>query len=153
MPQRSARLAQTNQSISVVHIETEIRRISDIRPPAYFFFAANAFRVHQSAAGRKDFVLARLFLIAYVSDERSANVSHSPSPHGRTNADNPGRKGMPRQLKTYVTTSGFFELAVAAPTMKAALDIWAPVRTSFGAVTRRRRKTPRSSRQRWRSRG
>lgn len=31
---------------------------------------------------------------------------------------------MPRQLKTYVTTSGFFELAVAAPTMKAALDIW-----------------------------
>ena len=31
---------------------------------------------------------------------------------------------MPRQLKTYVTTSGFFELAVAASTMKAALDIW-----------------------------
>ena len=31
---------------------------------------------------------------------------------------------MPRQLKTYVTTSGFFELAVAAPTMKAALEIW-----------------------------
>jgi hypothetical protein len=31
---------------------------------------------------------------------------------------------MPRQLRTYVTTSGFFELAVAAPTMKAALDIW-----------------------------
>jgi hypothetical protein len=31
---------------------------------------------------------------------------------------------MPRQLKTYLTTSGFFELAVAAPTMKAALEIW-----------------------------
>jgi colicin import membrane protein len=31
---------------------------------------------------------------------------------------------MPRQLKTYVTTSGFFELAVAAPTMKAAIEIW-----------------------------
>ncbi len=31
---------------------------------------------------------------------------------------------MPRHLKTYVTTSGFFELAVAAPTMKAALEIW-----------------------------
>ena len=31
---------------------------------------------------------------------------------------------MPRQLKSYVTTSGFFELAVAAPTMKAALEIW-----------------------------
>jgi hypothetical protein len=31
---------------------------------------------------------------------------------------------MPRKLKTYVTTSGFFELAVAAPSMKAALEIW-----------------------------
>ena len=31
---------------------------------------------------------------------------------------------MPRQLKTYLATTGFFELAVAAPTMKAALDVW-----------------------------
>jgi colicin import membrane protein len=31
---------------------------------------------------------------------------------------------MPRKLKTYVTTSGFFDLAVAAPSMKAALEIW-----------------------------
>jgi colicin import membrane protein len=31
---------------------------------------------------------------------------------------------MARKLKTYVTTSGFFDLAVAAPSMKAALDIW-----------------------------
>jgi len=31
---------------------------------------------------------------------------------------------MPRQLKTYVTTSGFFDIAVAAPSMTAALKIW-----------------------------
>lgn len=31
---------------------------------------------------------------------------------------------MPRKLKTFVTESGFFELAVAAPSMKAALRDW-----------------------------
>jgi hypothetical protein len=31
---------------------------------------------------------------------------------------------MPRKLKTYITTSGFFDLAVAAPSMKAATEIW-----------------------------
>jgi hypothetical protein len=31
---------------------------------------------------------------------------------------------MPRKLKTFVTESGFFELAVAAPSMKAALEAW-----------------------------
>jgi hypothetical protein len=31
---------------------------------------------------------------------------------------------MPRTLKTFVAASGFFELAVAAPTMKAALEAW-----------------------------
>src|SRR5437016_6334746 len=31
---------------------------------------------------------------------------------------------MPRKLKTFVTESGFFELAVAAPSMKAALQDW-----------------------------
>lgn len=31
---------------------------------------------------------------------------------------------MARALKTYVTSIGFFELAVAAPSMKAALDAW-----------------------------
>jgi colicin import membrane protein len=29
-----------------------------------------------------------------------------------------------RKLKTYITISGFFDLAVAAPSMKAALEIW-----------------------------
>lgn len=31
---------------------------------------------------------------------------------------------MPRKLKTFVTESGFFELVVAAPSMKAALRDW-----------------------------
>jgi colicin import membrane protein len=31
---------------------------------------------------------------------------------------------MPRKLKTFVTNLGFFELAVAAPSMKAALEAW-----------------------------
>jgi hypothetical protein len=31
---------------------------------------------------------------------------------------------MPRKLKTYQTSLGFFELAVAAPSMKAALEAW-----------------------------
>jgi colicin import membrane protein len=31
---------------------------------------------------------------------------------------------MPRKLRTYITTSGFYDLAVAAPSMKAALEIW-----------------------------
>jgi len=31
---------------------------------------------------------------------------------------------MARKLKTFLTASGFFESAVAAPSMKAALDIW-----------------------------
>jgi hypothetical protein len=31
---------------------------------------------------------------------------------------------MPRKLKTYVTSIGFFELAIAAPSMKAALSAW-----------------------------
>jgi len=31
---------------------------------------------------------------------------------------------MPRKLKTFVTSVGFFDLAIAAPSMKAALDAW-----------------------------
>jgi colicin import membrane protein len=31
---------------------------------------------------------------------------------------------MPRKLKTYQTSLGFFELAIAAPSMKAALEAW-----------------------------
>jgi hypothetical protein len=38
---------------------------------------------------------------------------------------------MPRALKTFVTTLGFFELAVAAPSMKAALKAWGLERNAF----------------------
>ena len=38
---------------------------------------------------------------------------------------------MPRPLKTYVTTIGFYEMAVAAPSMKAALDAWGLERNAF----------------------
>ncbi|HXC54927.1 MAG TPA: cell envelope biogenesis protein TolA [Rhizomicrobium sp.] len=38
---------------------------------------------------------------------------------------------MPRALKTYVTSLGFFELAVAAPSMKAALEAWGAERNLF----------------------
>ena len=31
---------------------------------------------------------------------------------------------MPRKLKTYQTSQGFYDLAVATPSMKAALDAW-----------------------------
>jgi colicin import membrane protein len=38
---------------------------------------------------------------------------------------------MPRKLKTYITSSGFFDLAVAAPSMKAALEAWGMSRNAF----------------------
>ena len=31
---------------------------------------------------------------------------------------------MPRKLKIYQTSLGFFDLAIAAPSMKAALEAW-----------------------------
>ena len=31
---------------------------------------------------------------------------------------------MPRKLKVYQTSLGFFDLAIAAPSMKAALEAW-----------------------------
>lgn len=38
---------------------------------------------------------------------------------------------MARKLKTYVTSIGFFELAVAAPSMKGALEAWGTERNLF----------------------
>jgi colicin import membrane protein len=38
---------------------------------------------------------------------------------------------MPRTLKTFVTNLGFFELAIAAPTMKAALAAWGLRQNAF----------------------
>jgi colicin import membrane protein len=38
---------------------------------------------------------------------------------------------MPRKLKVYQTSQGFFDLAVAAPSMKAALEAWGTTRNLF----------------------
>jgi len=38
---------------------------------------------------------------------------------------------MPRKLKTFTTSLGFFDLAVAAPSMKAALEAWGLHRNAF----------------------
>lgn len=38
---------------------------------------------------------------------------------------------MPRKLKTYETSLGFFDLAIAAPSMKAALEAWGSVSNLF----------------------
>src|SRR5213076_2609708 len=41
------------------------------------------------------------------------------------------RSFMARKLKTYQTSLGFFDLAVAAPSMKAALQAWGSDRNLF----------------------
>ena len=38
---------------------------------------------------------------------------------------------MPRKLKTFVTNLGFFEMAIAAPSMKAALEAWGMSHNAF----------------------
>ena len=38
---------------------------------------------------------------------------------------------MARKLKTYITNLGFFELAIAAPSMKAALEAWGMSHNAF----------------------
>ena len=38
---------------------------------------------------------------------------------------------MPRKLKTYVTSVGFFDQAIAAPSMKAALEAWGANKDTF----------------------
>src|ERR1700761_968640 len=38
---------------------------------------------------------------------------------------------MPRKLKTFITAIGFFELAIAAPSMKAALEAWGAGKNAF----------------------
>src|SRR6185437_8862102 len=39
---------------------------------------------------------------------------------------------MPRKLKTYQTSLGFFDLAIAAPSMKAAAEAWGGNIEDFG---------------------
>jgi hypothetical protein len=43
----------------------------------------------------------------------------------------PAEEWMPRKLKTYQTSIGFFDLAVAVPSMKAALEAWGAGRNLF----------------------
>ena len=38
---------------------------------------------------------------------------------------------MPRKLKTFVTNRGFFELAIAAPSLRAALEAWGMGHNAF----------------------
>ena len=54
---------------------------------------------------------------------------------------------MAGKLKTFTTTSGFFDLAVAAPSMKAALDLWAPSSISSRTALRDRPTSDRAAAQ------
>jgi hypothetical protein len=45
--------------------------------------------------------------------------------------DAKGQALMPRKLKTFITNIGFFELALAAPSMKAALEAWGMGHNAF----------------------
>jgi hypothetical protein len=59
---------------------------------------------------------------------------------------------MARKLKTYQTSLGFFDLAIAAPSMKAALDAWARIAICFTRALPGKAKTRTSSPQRWKCR-
>jgi colicin import membrane protein len=50
---------------------------------------------------------------------------------------------MPRALKTYITNLGFFELAIAAPSMKAALEAWGMSHNAFAHGFARETDDPR----------
>ena len=57
---------------------------------------------------------------------------------------------MARKLKTYQTSLGFFDLAVAAPSMKAALEAWGADSNLFHQGAARQSEDPHSSRRQWR---
>jgi colicin import membrane protein len=46
---------------------------------------------------------------------------------------------MPRKLKVYQTSLGFFDLAIAAPSMKAALEAWGAGSNLFHEEVRRQK--------------
>jgi hypothetical protein len=48
---------------------------------------------------------------------------------------------MARKLKTFQTSIGFYDLAVAAPSMKAALEVWG-AGSNLGATDHRRVTAP-----------
>jgi hypothetical protein len=47
---------------------------------------------------------------------------------------------MPRKLKSYVNSLGFFDLAIAAPSMKAALAAWGAQSNLFHQGNRNRKR-------------
>lgn len=49
---------------------------------------------------------------------------------------------MARALKTYTTSAGFFDLAIAAPSMKAALEAWGARSNLFGQGLAKRSDDP-----------
>lgn len=59
------------------------------------------------------------------------------TPEYRGPATERGTASMPRKLKTYQTSLGFYDLAIAAPSMKAALAAWGAESNLFhqGAAT------------------
>ncbi len=58
---------------------------------------------------------------------------------------------MARKLKTYQTSLGFFDLAIAAPSMKAALEAWGADSNLFHQVRRRKAMIRTSSPRPWQS--
>jgi hypothetical protein len=59
---------------------------------------------------------------------------------------------MARNLKTYQTSLGFYDLAIAAPSMKAALEAWGAGSNLFHQGVPRRRTTRTWSPRRWQNR-
>jgi hypothetical protein len=52
---------------------------------------------------------------------------------------------MPRKLKAYLTSQGFYDLAIAAPLMKAALEAWQQAAICFTRDLQKRPMTTTSS--------
>jgi hypothetical protein len=59
---------------------------------------------------------------------------------------------MARKLKTYETSLGFFDLAIAAPSMKAALEAWGADSNLFRKGAAKQSEDPAWWRRPWRSR-
>jgi hypothetical protein len=62
---------------------------------------------------------------------------------------------MPRKLKVYQTFQGFYDLAIAAPSMKAALEAWGSnmnlFHQGFASEARQRRRRSRYGKTRRRA--
>jgi hypothetical protein len=59
---------------------------------------------------------------------------------------------MARKLKTYQTSLGFFDQAIAAPSMKAALEAWGLTATSSTRGPPRKARSRTSSPRQWQNR-